>query len=611
MKKISFIVLLYFIIGCTNKYYVSNNTDNSYFIGRGSSIKSYDIDKSYREAKLRALNDLILQIKANVKSENSVYNNQYFENIEVKSDVIVRRWKESKTWEKDGYIWSEVILNKNDYYESVEEYKEDIKNKIRYNIDMTKYGTIRKRLEFYLRALELSEKFDKNLFNIIVKDAQDFIDNIRVIPKIDCFNLSCISSEIYIGDNIDSSLFIEWHIKDDKFSGSFIIDNLKVKLFNYGIVFSNIIVEKIDSTLSINNGNRESYLTPKIRIDTIYHMKDNKIICNNIQIADTLTLRNSKFFIRKRINGNYALFNGIRQSNSKLSLFILPKDKKPLDFIKIKFYKEVSNDLNNDIEEIYFDDNYIYVDNIIKIYYINNNGEWEFMDMVKNSLSQLTVLSEPNRAQVFINNRYVGETPYYLSDPLEPYAVITIKKNGFYSLEYFTSLFNNSAITKKFVLRKMPELKYGTYIDQNVYYAEDKSSADNLDSMINFISEKVKLLESKYRYMSNDIYELYDISRFLNRYREDLKKRIYCQYIPINKKIVLNRTNQIKDTLCGLKLDGYFDIVPYEIEDINLNIEQCFLKLEYRKESGECYKYFALSLLYGTKEYRFNGKYSF
>jgi hypothetical protein len=350
---------------------------------------------------------------------------------------------------------------------------------------------------------------------------------------------------------------------------------------------------------------------PHIRIDTLYSMNNNGIIVNPVQIADTLSLRNSKFFVRKNYNNEYCLFDGIRQSNSKLSMFILPENTKPLNFIKIKFYKNINCNLNDDIQEVYFDDNYIYVDNLARIYYIDSIGEWKYMDMIKNSLSQLTVISEPIGAQVFINDKYVGLTPYYLSSSIEPYAIISIRMNGFYISEYFTSLLGGNSITKKFILKKMPELKYGTYIEQNSYYAEDNGSSNNLNDMINMISNRMSLLEKQYKYMNDEKYELYSIFKYLNEYRNRLNNRIYCQYFSIDKKIKLSRVNQIKEIIGNLAIEGNFDIPIHEFENISLNIDQCFLKLEYRKERGEYYKYVGLSLLYRTSEYRFNGKYLF
>ena len=40
---------------------------------------------------------------------------------------------------------------------------------------------------------------------------------------------------------------------------------------------------------------------------------------------------------------------------------------------KVKFYRKKYDNLNNDIHEIYFDDNYLYVENVVRICYINND----------------------------------------------------------------------------------------------------------------------------------------------------------------------------------------------------------------------------------------------
>jgi hypothetical protein len=603
MKTISLVLGMFLFIGCANKFHTSyDDYSDLYFIGRGSALKSYDIDKSNKEARLRALNDLTLQIQSEVTAKNTLQNNTYIENVEIRSNVILKKWRETKVWEKDGYIWSEVILNKDDYYSSIDEYIKEINNEIDYNLNMSKNGTITNRLEFYIKALNLSQNFDNERFNNIKFSIQNFIDNIKIVPKSKNCNTTYIDAKVFVDNMLDSSLNIEWFIQNNKVVGSLKLDDIKLTLLKYGVLFSNVVINPSNNVIP---NDYESFVMPKIRIDTIYNIS-NKIIVEPVQIVDTISLRNSKFFVRKRYGNDYSLFSGIRANNSKLSVFTMSEDIKPLNFIKTKFYRNTNGNFNNDIEEIYFDDNNVYAENVIKIYYINDN-KWDSISMVENFTSQLTVVSEPIGAQVFINNEYVGVTPYYMSKSEKPYAIIKIKMNGYYISEYFTSLLLKNGITKKFILKKMPELKYGVFIDPDSYYAEDVNSVKNLNTMLKSISTRIGELKKIKNFIGDDLFDLYHIQKKLLKYEEELENRVYCQYISVNNNLNLTKS---KNIIGNLSIDGSFDIPTKDFQNININVNQCFIKLEYKKYNEEFYRYGGIYLVYLNHEYLFNGKYS-
>lgn len=614
--KLFILFLFLFFVGCNKNYVNLTKTDAcvNCFIGVGSEYiyTNSDIYEVKKIAQTRALNDLIQQIQVKITSESSLYNGKYTEDIRVVSSVIIKRWREIETWEENGMIWSKVAVDKHDYYSGMDEYVQDITSKIKYNLDMMNKDSIsiRDRLYFGNQALEYSEKLGIKNINNTKFIVQNLVDSIKIVSESICsLNvISCINANVYLYGIIDNSIDLEWFLQNNKFVGGLKIGEIKNKLIQKGICFPTVVVDsyKANSIITIKKGDYESLTIPKMRVDTIYTMDDNGIIVNRVQIADTTTLRNSKFFLRKKFGNKYCLFDGIRQSGSKLSVFKLPDGKKPLHFARVKFYRKEDDNLNNDIEEVYFDDNYIYVENIIRICYINENGILDYINMISNAYSPITVLSEPEGAQVFINNEYVGETPYYLSSSKEPYIVIRVRKKGYYVLEYFASLLSNEGITKKFVLMKMPKVYYGSvYLEPNSYYAEDSSSLNNLNEMISKVDNDIKMLaEGNIHDLSNNFQNLYMTKRFLNQYKTELDNRIYRQYFSAYN---LNIEKGVHDVLL---LRGKFDIPINEIENVKLNLDECYLKMEYKRE-GNHYRYVALSLLYGKREYLFNGKFSF
>lgn len=618
MKIISIITIL-LLLNCAHyspqigrKVSIPNNQDD-YFIGLGSARNYGDVYETRKKARLRALTDITTQIKVEITSQNNMNNLKYDEHINAVSKVILKKWQE-ETWEKDGYFWSKIRVKKSDYYEEIQNYIDELSNKILYLLEMSENGQIIQRLKFLQQAMPLAEKLGKlqktnKILRQVKRKTQKVIDSISVVTERTCEyrNTQCIKTNIKLNGLEDNSISVNWTLSDDKFIGSINIGKLKNQLMSYGIVFPTFIIDVERHQIEPQKHSSESYIMPKIKVDTIYEPPQNNVITNLAQITDTTMLRRSNFFIRRKIKHNvYALFDGVRQSSTKLSAFLLPDNKKPLHFIKTKFYSKNGDDPNNDISEIYFDQNFIYAENIVTLYYVDEKNNWQSIRMMESPLANLTVLSQPSNAQVFINGKYVGQTPYYLGKPTTSYAIICVKKQGYYLSEYFTSLSEGSAVTKKFILRPMPEIRYGTFLNPDYYYGEDKGSWENLLSMIEMVDKQISILnENKSYNLAERLKKLYILKRRLEQYKHSLENRLYSQYhhveIKIPESLVLN--TQLKN---GLILKGKFLIPNGKAREVVLNKEQCYFRLAYKRQ-GKQYKILALYLLYRTDEYLFEG----
>jgi len=610
--KTLIISLIFLLFGC-NHYYTkeysnvsySNNNENI-VIGIGSAKNSGNSEKAFKLARLRALNDLALQMQSIIIISNNLQNSVYEEDVKIVTKAVLKNWKEIQRWEDEkGYCWSKVAINKNDYYNGIKEYISVLSDSISYYLEMAKSGSIIERLNNYENALILGEKLSKStknskIANKIKIKIQNFIDTILIESKIECNKISCIKTKISIFGKEDNSIFVKWHIENNKFIGSLNVGEIKNKLMSYGIMFPILTISKISNPSPVLKKEVESFITPKIRMDTIFSNEDNNVVTDLIQIADTTTFRKHKFFLRRKYKyDQYALFSATLKSDSKLSSFALPKNRHMMHMLRLKFYAKKNESPNNDITEIYFDDKFIYAENIVSLYYVNENNEWHSINM-NNEPLPLTILSKPKNAHVFINGEYKGKTPCYLSNLKQPFALITIKKEGFYSFEYFSPLIKDiGTITKRFVLKRLPELKYGTFIESDVYYAEDSSSTNSLKRMIDEIDSSLH----KQTYTSH-FFKLNDILAQLKNYQQKIEDRIYCQYFSANNLNLEKKNNTISNFI----LSGSFQIPIEDFEEVNLNVDQCFIKIEYKKINETAYKIVRTTLKYKIKEYLFDGK---
>ncbi|MBD3316850.1 MAG: hypothetical protein GF344_13770, partial [Chitinivibrionales bacterium] len=162
-----------------------------------------------------------------------------------------------------------------------------------------------------------------------------------------------------------------------------------------------------------------------------------------------------QFLLRRRFGpSDYGLYQGDTNpaTFSLLSVFRPPCGKTTNDFIAIKFYRRKSINSNLDITDVYFDKNYIYVENATRLFY--HETEWHRLEMLGSAPLGLTIRSIPSDAVVTMQGEAQGKTPLIIRTFTQPFAAIQVAKSGFCRRSVFTPLSPGSSRDITVVLPK-------------------------------------------------------------------------------------------------------------------------------------------------------------
>lgn len=189
------------------------------------------------------------------------------------------------------------------------------------------------------------------------------------------------------------------------------------------------------------------------------------------------TLEKGQVILRRRFSANeYGLYLGVMNSKaySKLSAF-KPKENLTISsFVSKKIYSFQTDNLDQDIENVYFDGDLIYVENIATIFH--KDSVWKEIRMLDVLPCRLNITSDPPGATVYVNNEYQGSTPLYMGAIYEPTAIVKIDMKGYFTTEIFIYLQNGALLEKHFELTKKDVFKDGSEIDSIPVWRPDNDS---------------------------------------------------------------------------------------------------------------------------------------
>jgi len=208
-------------------------------------------------------------------------------------------------------------------------------------------------------------------------------------------------------------------------------------------------------------------------------------------------LEKGHVLLRRRFSAReYGLYIGLMnpKAYSRLSAF-KPSEKISIStFISRKIYSSQTDNPDLDIENVYFDGDLIYVENIASIFY--HDSTWKEIRMLDVLPCRLNVTSDPPGAQVYINNEYQGITPLYLGAIYEPTAIIRLDLKGYFIAENFIDLQSGLLLEKHFELKSKPVFEDGSEIDIEAYTAENTESVFEINQRIETVRKSaLKLRE--------------------------------------------------------------------------------------------------------------------
>jgi hypothetical protein len=215
--------------------------------------------------------------------------------------------------------------------------------------------------------------------------------------------------------------------------------------------------------------------------------------------ADTLerllrqpALGREELLLRRRFGpSEYGLYRGKRTRGSfdNLSVFAPPPAMTVNTLLYRKIYMSQTDNPNMDVADVYFDAEYIYVENAVKIYYVDNGRQ--SLTMIGRSGGKLTVTSIPDSATVFIDGAERGKTPLVLDNLLSPYCIIKVLKTGCYQADAFTYCGAGTDVVRHLILPPIIASSEGAYCNPFTYTSESPASVEELDRQIKKLREKI------------------------------------------------------------------------------------------------------------------------
>lgn len=389
------------------------------------------------------------------------------------------------------------------------------------------------------------------------------------------------------------------------------------------------------------------------------------------QIKGIPELNEGDIVLRRRFGpSEYGLYLGRKDASTFTSLYAFkpPPDMPTNMFINRKLYLQETDNPNMDIANVYFDNDYIYVENAAKILFFEQG--WNVLEMRVQNFGFLTITSYPESASVFIDGIKRGKTPLCIEELFNPFSVATVKIPGYYIQDFFINMEGGKDITKHFILSKMPPPLKGTYINPDTYTSENVESVEALDNQIEKLKERIRIqkeinanslvqfekkfptfpeqgefektadfLQRKELYLQRKktgkmevalkgnpkVLKLEESLSHLTRYRTEIENRIYHRYLP-SHGIHLNRYEpdleyfpidvSVNGRGHNFAFSGILRIPLCRAPDFKQSIEKSRLKLSYRNrifkqgnpKTKILYEYTTLSVLFKGCEYVLEGK---
>lgn len=395
-----------------------------------------------------------------------------------------------------------------------------------------------------------------------------------------------------------------------------------------------------------------------------------------IRIDEPPHLNSGEIILRRRFGPDeYGLYLGKRNKKSFtiLSAFSPPQGLTARNFMYRKLYMQQTDNPNMDMTNVYFDNDYIYVENAAKILYFE--GGWKEISLLDHNGVTLSITSFPTGATVIIDGVERGETPLTIKNLPSPFAIVKIFKEGYYQSESFCNLSTTPLIEKKFILPKMIESTEGAYINPESYTSEDGESLNELDKQIVKLKKKIEkqqeenkealaqferefppfppqgefektadFLQRKELYEQKKksgemavilegepkVHKLEDDLHKLTKYRAEIENRLYYQYLPARVLNLKRYEPDLEYFPVDIRVDkgghnftfsGVIQIPLSMGPEFKQNLSEGRLKLTYRNrifkpeqtaaKTKILYEYTKISVLYKGGEYVLEGKCTF
>lgn len=161
---------------------------------------------------------------------------------------------------------------------------------------------------------------------------------------------------------------------------------------------------------------------------------------DELRKANPNAIQDGRFYARQKFEDpfdeeatEYGLYEGKLTGTGKAKLGKFSVPGKPYsEVLRAKYYSSKSSKPDQDIERVYFDGKFVYVEGEKPIY-IDIDGTMTELRPSIEKVSYLNVSSQPSGADIYVSGEAKGRTPSKVSIVGTKATVITLSKTGYYT----------------------------------------------------------------------------------------------------------------------------------------------------------------------------------
>lgn len=243
-----------------------------------------------------------------------------------------------------------------------------------------------------------------------------------------------------------------------QFKGNFWYFSTRAKLRQIRFYFFVIFTVTIFSNAAYRDG---GYTIPAFRVstqkvtisrtDVIRGEYDDRLV----EIDSLPDIKPGQVILRRKVGSKFSFFKGLLDTTAfgkspVLYTFPIPSWAKLADFINYRLYQEPTDHSGNDIEDVYFDAERIYVKHFPKLFYYRNSS-WFNINGSTLSLGGIEIYTDPPGAQVIIDGVKSGlQTPCTINRMIPGVYTFELVLPGYHTFQKTVRVYPENTITAAF-----------------------------------------------------------------------------------------------------------------------------------------------------------------
>jgi len=161
---------------------------------------------------------------------------------------------------------------------------------------------------------------------------------------------------------------------------------------------------------------------------------------DELKKANPNAIQDGRFYVRQKFEDpfdpeatNYGVYEGKQTATGKAKLGKFAIVDKPYsDVLRTKFYISATAKLDQDIDRVYFDGKFVFVEGETPIYYSQDGKMIELKPSIER-VSYLNITTQPAGAEIFVNSESKGKSPTKISILGAKPVVLSLSKPGYYT----------------------------------------------------------------------------------------------------------------------------------------------------------------------------------